>query len=85
MVNGDGGCNYYSGCDTGCGQVVWYSSVVAVQNIPLSQDETDEYSGDDDEVKHAMTTLPHDKKKPQLEKEKVQLISSNDLQSFTYH
>ncbi|XP_028415898.1 BAI1-associated protein 3-like isoform X2 [Dendronephthya gigantea] len=42
----------------------------AIKNLPSSHDETDEYSGDDDEVKQAATRPPHEKKRPQLDREK---------------
>jgi hypothetical protein len=41
-----------------------------VQNLPSSHDETDEYSGDDEEVKQA-TTPPQDKNKTQADIDKV--------------
>ena len=44
-----------------------------VQNLPSSHDETEEYSGDDEEVKQA-TTPPQDKNKTQADKDKVLVL-----------
>jgi hypothetical protein len=55
--------------------VIWF--IFIFQNLPSTYEETDEYSGDDEEVKQA-TTLSPDKSKTQTGKEKVPVLKLNE-------
>ena len=48
------------------------AAYIFIQNLPSSQDEADEYSGDDEEVKQAAT--PRDETKIQKDTEQVSVL-----------
>ena len=51
--------------------------ICCVQNLPSSISETDEYSGDDDEVKQAAKLPQRSQNKTQFDKDEVSNLSVN--------